>query len=165
MAKRRAQGRQQFARTDRIAEVLREVIATELERIGDERLDLVTVTGVIVANDFAAARVFYSSMLAEASAGPDVVVEALEEVRWRVQQVVNRSVSTRKTPQIEFVADDVLTTAMRIEDILAGRVETGVGTYDVAAPPSEQGDPAADVDGSLEPGAESSASADDDNHA
>lgn len=148
MARRRAQGRPQFARTDRIAEVLREVIATELERIGDERLDLVTITGVTVANDFAAARVFYSSMLAEASAGPDVVVEALEAVRWRVQQVVNRSVSTRKTPQIEFVVDDVLNSAMRIEDILAGRVETGIGTHGAspASDPIESDRAAADLD-------------------
>ena len=65
MARRRPAGRQQFSRSDRISEQVREVVANELERIGDERLDLVTITGVRIDNELARAEVFYSAMTAE----------------------------------------------------------------------------------------------------
>ena len=49
---------------------------------------------------------------------PAELREALEELRWRIQQVVNREVRLRKTPQIEFRPDDVLASALRVEEIL-----------------------------------------------
>jgi ribosome-binding factor A len=123
MARRRPAGRHQFSRSDRVQEVVREVVATELERIGDERLDMVTVTDVRVDNELAKAEVFYSALTAEAEGRLDEVAEAFEDVRWPIQQVVNRTVRARRTPQIEFRPDDTLASAIRIEDILAGRVD------------------------------------------
>ncbi len=107
-----------FARTDRIGELVREVVASELERIGDERLDLVTVTDVQVDGSLEHAVVYYSAMQAEADGRLDEVAEALDDLRWPVQQVVNREVRLRKTPQIEFRPDDVLASALRVEEIL-----------------------------------------------
>jgi ribosome-binding factor A len=120
---RRPSNRQQFHRTDRISEVVREVVATELERLDDERLDLVTVTAVDVDADLNTAKVYYSALTAEARDGLDEVVEALEEARWPIQRRVNATVRARKTPQISFLPDDVLRSALRIEDLLAGRRE------------------------------------------
>ena len=40
-----------YPRTARVNELVREVVAEELERIDDERLELVTVTGVDVEPD------------------------------------------------------------------------------------------------------------------
>jgi len=99
------------------------VVANELERIGDERLDLVTITGVRIDNELARAEVFYSAMTAEDEGRIDEVREAFDDVRWPIQQVVNRTVRARRTPQIEFLPDDTLSSALRIEDILAGRVD------------------------------------------
>jgi ribosome-binding factor A len=121
--RRRPAGRQQFSRSDRISEQVREVVANELERIGDERLELVTITGVRIDNELARAEVFYSAMVAEEEGRLDEVEEAFGDVRWPVQQVVNRTVRARRTPQIEFLPDDTLSSALRIEDILAGRVD------------------------------------------
>jgi ribosome-binding factor A len=123
VARRRPAGRQQFSRSDRISEQVREVVANELERIGDERLDLVTITGVRIDNELARAEVFYSAMTAEDEGRIDEVREAFDDVRWPIQQVVNRTVRARRTPQIEFLPDDTLSSALRIEDILAGRVD------------------------------------------
>ncbi len=108
----------QFSRTDRVGELVREVVASELERIGDERLELVTVTDVVVDGSLEHAAVYYSAMQAESEGRLDEVPEALEELRWRIQQVVNREVRLRKTPQIEFRPDDVLASALRVEEIL-----------------------------------------------
>ncbi len=121
MARRRPPSRQHFSRTDRLSESIREIVATELERLDDERLDLVTVTAVDVLGDLSAAKVYYSALVAEGAGRADVVGDALEEHRWDIQKVVNRDVRARRTPQIAFHPDDVLRRALRIDDLLAGR--------------------------------------------
>lgn len=122
MARRRPPGRPQarrsFSRTDRVGELVREVVASELERIGDERLELVTVTDVQVDASLEHAEVYYSALQAEADGRLELVAEALEDLRWTVQQVVNREVRARRTPQIRFRRDEVLTSALRVEEIL-----------------------------------------------
>ncbi len=122
-----------FQRTDRIAELVREIVASELERIGDERLELLTVTAVKVDGSLDHAEVYYSAFAAEAEGGTEAVEEALEEIRWPIQQVVNRQVRARRTPQIRFRPDEVLTEALRIEELLHGIAEGAPG------PGSEQG--------------------------
>lgn len=121
--RQRAQARHQYNRTDRIAETVREVVADELERIGDERVDLVTVTGVTVDRDLQGAKVFYSALTAEADGRLDEVATALDEIRWPIQRAVNAAIRARRTPQISFHPDDVLAAALRIDDILAQRVD------------------------------------------
>jgi ribosome-binding factor A len=121
MARRRPAPRRaprQFSRTDRVGELVREIVASELERIGDERLELVTITDVNVDGSLEHADVFYSALQAEEDGRLDEVAEALEEQRWPVQLVVNREVRARKTPQITFRPDEVLTSALRVEEIL-----------------------------------------------
>ena len=120
--RQRAQARHQYNRTDRISETVREIVATELERLGDERTDMVTVTGVTVDNDLNTAKVFYSALTAEADGRIDDVAEALNEIRWPIQRIVNGAIRARKTPQIVFLPDDVLAAALRIDDIIAHRV-------------------------------------------
>lgn len=119
MARRRQTAKRQYARTDRIAEVIREIVAPEVERLGDERLDLVTITDVRVDGSLERAVVYYSAMSQnDRPGGGDEVAAALEEIRWRIQKLVNREMQTRKTPQISFEPDTVLESAMRIDDIL-----------------------------------------------
>lgn len=122
MARRRSAprpaARRQFSRTDRVGELVREVVASELERIDDERLELVTVTGATVDASLEHADVWYSALQAEADGRLEEVAEALEELRWPIQQVVNREVRARRTPQIRFRKDEVLTSALRVEEIL-----------------------------------------------
>lgn len=108
----------QFSRTDRLGELVREVVAIELERIGDERLELVTITDARVDGSLEHADVFYSCLAAEEDGRLDEVAAALDEQRWKVQQVVNREVRARKTPQITFRHDDVLRSAIRVDEIL-----------------------------------------------
>lgn len=120
--RQRAQARHQFSRTDRIRETVREIVATELERVGDERLEMVTITDVRVDPDLATAKVFYSALTLEQDGRADDVAEAFDEIRWTIQQAVNRGVRARKTPQLSFHRDDVLAAALRIDDIVAGRL-------------------------------------------
>ena len=142
--RQRAQARHQYNRTDRISETVREIVATELERIGDERVDMVTVTNVVVDNDLQTAKVYYSALTAEAEGRAEEVAEGLEDVRWTIQRVVNGAIRARKTPQISFHPDDVLAAALRIDDIIAERVHP--------AGPSAEPDDAAEPGGAPQPG-------------
>ena len=103
-------------RTARLGQVLREIIAEELERIEDERLEHVHVTAVDVDADLNRAIVYYDSLTGEAG-DPDVL-EAFAALRVRLQAAVGRQLHARKTPILEFRPDDVLRSAERIDSIL-----------------------------------------------
>ena len=86
MARRRSSAPRQFSRTDRIGELMREIVASELERIGDERLEMVTVTAVNVDSLPRARRGLLLGAPGRVDGRSDEVAEALEEVRWPIQK-------------------------------------------------------------------------------
>ena len=96
--------------------MLREIIADELTRIDDERLELVTVTSVDVDPEMNRAIVFFDSMFGEE--GDAGVLEALGEHRGRMQASINRQMHARKTPILSFKPDEVIRSAARIEEVL-----------------------------------------------
>ncbi|MDQ3575676.1 MAG: 30S ribosome-binding factor RbfA [Actinomycetota bacterium] len=114
--------RRRYSRMARVNELVREVVAEQLEVLlqGDERLGLVTVTHVEVEADLRRAKVLLSSLTEEAE-------EALLEHRARLQAALGREVRLRRTPQLTFGADPSIETATRIEDILRGLSETSGG--------------------------------------
>ena len=107
-----ARGRR-YPRIVRVNEVVREVVAEELERLsdGDERLGLVTVTAVDVDADLRHARVLLSSL-------PPPAEEALEDHRVRIQSAIGRQVRLKRTPQLSFSVDPAVESGKRVEDIL-----------------------------------------------
>ncbi|MHB1929208.1 MAG: ribosome-binding factor A [Acidimicrobiales bacterium] len=116
-AHRQATGR--YARTARVNEVLREVLAEELERLADAdpRLTMLTVTAVQTDPDLRHATVLFATL------GPDAAA-ALGEARVRLQAAVGRQVRMKRTPQLAFVADPAVATGQRVEDILR-RLQAG----------------------------------------
>ena len=62
-----------YPRTARVNEVMLEVLADELERMSDPRLELVTLTGVDVSRDLAHAKVYYSTLTATAVDARDTI--------------------------------------------------------------------------------------------
>ncbi len=116
--------RRQYPRTARVNEVLREVLAEAIEAVvdDDDRLDLVTVTGVQVDTDLHHATVFYTARHADAG-------EALTERRVRLQAAVARQVRLKRTPQLSFMVDPGVTSGWRIEEILKG-IAADDGTRD-----------------------------------
>jgi ribosome-binding factor A len=97
-------------------ELLREVVAEELGRIDDERLELVSITTIDVDADLNRAIVYFDSLNGEA--GDATVLQALGEHRRRLQTAIGRQIHARKTPVLQFQADDVIRSAERIEEIL-----------------------------------------------
>ena len=105
--------RRQYPRTARVNELLREILAEELERIDDHRLGLATVTGVTVDGDLRHARVWLSSL-------DESAAEALGEHRWRLQGAIGRQARLRRTPELSFSADPGVAAGARVDDILKG---------------------------------------------
>lgn len=100
-----------YPRTARVREVLREVVAEELERVDDDRLLLATVTGVTVEPDLRHATVFLATL-------DDPAREALAAVRVRLQAAIARQLRLKRTPELAFEADPAIATGQRVEDIL-----------------------------------------------
>jgi ribosome-binding factor A len=106
-------GGARYARSLRINQVLREVLAEELERLADadERLRLLTITSVETAPDLRNAKVYLSSLQDEAA-------EALEERRSHLQRFVGREMRIKRTPRLSFIADPAVREGAVIEDVL-----------------------------------------------
>ena len=118
-----------YERTDRVAGLVREIVATELERIDDERLFLLSVTGVDVDRELARAIVWFDVLDEENL--PEVVV-ALEEHRQRVQRALAQQSRMRRTPAVKFSPDPSIGEAHRIDSILE---ELGMDTPDEKSEP------------------------------
>ncbi len=121
MARRQGnRGAAPYPRSLRVNQVLRQVVAEELERLADadERLRLVTVTSVDTAPDLRHATVFLSSLSEDAAA-------ALDERRVQVQRAVGRQVQMKRTPQLVFAQDPAVVAGDRVEAVLRRIRETG----------------------------------------
>jgi ribosome-binding factor A len=106
----------QVPRTARLNELLREIIGEELSRLGDERLEHVSITSVDVDSDLNRAIVTFDALDGEAVDGE--VLEALGELRVRLQRAVGAQMTARKTPILDFRPDTVIRSAARIEELL-----------------------------------------------
>jgi ribosome-binding factor A len=116
MARGRNSGGHRYPRSARVGETLREIIADELVRIDDERLEFVTVTSIDVDNELNRAHVFYDSLAGED--GDEEIIAALGEHRARLQSSIGRQIRAKKTPILDFQPDHALRSAERIDDIL-----------------------------------------------
>ena len=110
-------GARQYPRTARLNELLREILAEELDKLDDDRLELLTVTAVDIDADLRNAVVFYDSLQGEE--GDEEVLEALDENRWRLKGAIARQARIKRTPELTFSPDLAVRTAARIEELLA----------------------------------------------
>jgi ribosome-binding factor A len=103
-----------YPRALRVNQVLRQVLAEELERLADaDEVPMVTVTSVEVSPDMRTAVVFLAS-LGEATA------EVLEEQRGHLQRVVSAQMTIKRTPRLSFRADPAIAAGSRVEELLRG---------------------------------------------
>ncbi|HEY2214319.1 MAG TPA: 30S ribosome-binding factor RbfA [Acidimicrobiales bacterium] len=109
-----------YPRSLRVNQVLRQVVAEELERLADadERFRMVTVTSVDTAADMRNATVYLASMDDEAAA-------ALEERRPQLQKLIGSQVTMKRTPRLTFKADPAIVAGSRVEELLRGMDREG----------------------------------------
>ncbi len=114
MKPKRNQGR--YPRTARLNELLREIVAEELERLDDDRLELLAITQVVVEGDVRRAKVYFDTL-----AGGDAdatALEALGEHRVRLQGAIGRQTRLKRTPELVFEPDAVQREAERLEGLM-----------------------------------------------
>ena len=107
-------------RTAKAGELIRRVIASELEYIEDERLELVSLTGVDVDRDLHKAVIYFTTFDREGDPGID---EAFKEYCGRLRHAVSQGTQLRRAPELEFRSDSTLRSAARIEEILRQEAE------------------------------------------
>lgn len=102
-----------YPRTARLNELIREIVAEALEEWSDEdeRLELVTITGVEAERDLRQATIFFTARHERAE-------EALGELRTRLQTEINRQARFKRTPQLTFLEDPGVSSGWKIERIL-----------------------------------------------
>lgn len=99
----------------RVNSIIHHVLAEEMERLTDSRLELVTVTGVDTSPDLRHA-VVYFDVLGPPNHKP--ALEALRRATNRLQSAVGRQVRMKYTPALEFRVDPGVVSGNRIEAIL-----------------------------------------------
>ncbi len=102
-------------RTARVGELIRRIIAEELDDLDDDRLAMVSLTSVEVDRELSRAIVWFTSL--DGDDAPEVAA-AFDEHAWQLRKAVSDQARLRRTPTLRFEADAVLRSAERIESIL-----------------------------------------------
>jgi ribosome-binding factor A len=98
----------------RVNQVLRQVVAEELERLADaDELPMVTVTSVDVAPDLRTAVIYLASLSEETAV-------VLEERRKHLQKLIGLQMTIKRTPRLTFQADPAIVAGSRVEELLRG---------------------------------------------
>lgn len=114
-----------------IKETLSSVIT--VEGLKDPRIGFVTLTGVETSPDLRYAKV-YVSVLGDQTER-DLTMKALEKSRGFLQSRINASLHMKRTPQLEFIYDDTLDNALRIERALKREAEVlGAEPHEIPVP-------------------------------
>ena len=105
-----------YPRMARVNELIREVLAEELERLADPELGFLTVTAVDVSTDLRHANVYYSVL------GPaekhEQAAAALRANTPALKSAMARQVRLKYIPDLVFKVDSGVARGERIEEIL-----------------------------------------------
>jgi ribosome-binding factor A len=117
----------QGARTARVGEEFREVLAEEIPKLKDPRVGFVTVIGVRVTPDLRLARVFYTAL------GDDreraATRAGLRSASAHLRTAIGKQVRLKFLPELRFEEDASIAQAERIDDLLR-KLHRGEGDDD-----------------------------------
>ena len=99
----------------KVSEQIRTVIASELQRISDPRLQMVTITSVRVSSDLKHAKVYWTVDKTRV----EEVTEGFVSARGHIRTVLAKSVDLRFIPTLKFFYDDTLDTCEEVDALLA----------------------------------------------
>lgn len=115
-----AGGRHHYPRTARLGELLRQVLADELERVGPDGLGLITLTDVQVDPEMRLATVYVDHLDSERA-------DALAALTPKLKRAVADQVRAKRTPDLVFAPDPAIAAGERVDEILRGIDESGEG--------------------------------------
>ncbi len=104
---------------EHLNEVIRQKLGTILiKEAHDPRFKFVTITGVGLAKDLSFARVHFSCL--DQSLEIEALTESLNRAAGFFSHTLARSLSTRKTPRLQFYYDHGFDHAQNVDRLLAG---------------------------------------------
>lgn len=97
-------------------QILKEIAVLLIERVKDPRVRAVTMTGIKLSKDLRHAKVYYSVIggryeVNKAQAG-------LDSAKGYIKRMIGRRLELRYTPDLLFIHDDSMDSAMNIEKLL-----------------------------------------------
>ena len=104
-------------RTYRVAEKIRNLIATELNGLADPRFELVTITSVVTSPDLQNAKVYW--MATGGREREEQVTAAFKSAEGHFRRLLAKDLGTRFTPSMKFYYDDTLDTVQEVTDLLS----------------------------------------------
>lgn len=128
------------ARMRRVNEAVREVLSAHLEDLKDPRVGFTTVTAVDVSPDLRRARVFVSVLGDDAER--ESTLAGLRSSHGFLQALLAEELRLKHTPTLDFLYDESLERAMRIQELLSR--EAPEGGHAATAQPSSRPGPGAD---------------------
>jgi ribosome-binding factor A len=99
----------------KVNSTLRQILAEEIERMNDSRLEMVSVTAVETSPNLRHAHV-YVDVLGPGDSGD--AITALDHASKRLQAAIGRQVRMKFTPTLEFEVDPGVVAGEKIEAIL-----------------------------------------------
>ncbi len=102
-----------FERSSRVDSLLRHILAEEITEMADsdDRLVMLTVTGVSCSKDLKHATVWFDHL------SEDSLV-ALLEIRHKLQRRIAKQVKMKRTPILEFGADPAISAGEKVDLLL-----------------------------------------------
>jgi ribosome-binding factor A len=109
-------GARPVKRSTRVGELLRQILAAILlERVSDPRLQELTITEVEMSPDLKLARVYY---VERQGTDREELIIALDKAMGFIKQEVAREHILRTIPEFQFLPDETLEKAERLERLL-----------------------------------------------
>jgi len=117
--KKRPGSAKHYPRTARLNTLLHQIVAEHLERLDDERLPFITVTGTEIDSDLNQCDVFISTFENDPD-NDDRILSVLAEQRIPLQSAIAQQIKLRKTPTVVIQFDPSVRAGAKIDAILAG---------------------------------------------
>jgi ribosome-binding factor A len=126
----------EFSRSRRVEDAIQRILSEALAvRVGDPRLNGISVSHVSVSRDVSVAKVLYSRMNGEA---PDAeVAAAFASATGYLRTLIARELRLRKVPELRFLPDEALARARSLEALIEKAVRP---TAPSANPPATEGE-------------------------
>ena len=103
-------------RAFRVAENLREVIATELLSCADPRLELVSITSVTISPDLREANVYWT--VHDSNSRKDSTTEGLSASENKFKKAISKKLDLRFIPNLRFFYDNTFDTIDEVDKLM-----------------------------------------------
>jgi ribosome-binding factor A len=106
-----------YNRADRVAKQICHVISSYIyEKLDDKRLNGLQITSAKMTKDLSLVRIFF--YVEGGTERQKIVLKALDAVKYELRRHVGREVVLKTLPELEFLIDEGVEKAERIDEIL-----------------------------------------------